>query len=459
MSLTVRLKNIGILKQAEFSLGDLTLICGENNTGKTYATYVLYGFLKSWHNFIPISISDDQIHSLLTRGALKIELTQYLENIDHMLAEACKIYPGHLDRIFAAREGTFPNGEFHLHIGENNIHNKEINRKIELPQGGNFEYSKPKGSELLTVTVVIEKEQREIDPDFARIVVEIIITDAIFSDSFPRPFISSAERTGVAIFRRRLDRLPEELRHTDLDVDLRDLLLEPYQTYPWPVRDNINFTRQLEDFSKTESFIVKEYPEILEDFANIIGGEYAITRNDQLYYIPKSTRRRLTMDLSSSAVRSLLDIGFYLRCIVRKGDLLMVDEPELSLHPENQRRIARLFSRLVNLGVKVFITTHSDYIVKELNTLIMLKPDKPHLKIVAEENGYQDSELINADQVKLYMTKEKLMPLEEGQKRRRRGYTLVPADIDPEFGIEADSFDETIDAMNKIQRDIVWGAK
>ena len=50
----------------------------------------------------------------------------------------------------------------------------------------------------------------------------------------------------------------------------------------------------------------------------------------------------------------------------------MVDEPELNLHPENQRRMARLFARLVNVGVKVFVTTHSDYIVKELNTLILL---------------------------------------------------------------------------------------
>ena len=29
MSLKIRLKNLGILKQAEFSLGDLTLICGK----------------------------------------------------------------------------------------------------------------------------------------------------------------------------------------------------------------------------------------------------------------------------------------------------------------------------------------------------------------------------------------------------------------------------------------------
>ena len=57
------------------------------------------------------------------------------------------------------------------------------------------------------------------------------------------------------------------------------------------------------------------------------------------------------------------------------------------------------------------------------------------------------------------MTQEALIPLEEGQKRRRRGLTLVEADIDPELGIEARSFDETIDEMNRILEDIVWGAE
>ena len=242
-------------------------------------------------------------------------------------------------------------------------------------------------------------------------------------------------------------------------IDPLELLFKVHQTYPSPVEDNVDFARDFEDIAKSKSFISKEHPEILADFADIVGGEYAITQNDLLYYIPKGTRLKLTMVQSSSSVRSLLDLGFYLSCYAEKGDLLMVDEPELSLHPKNQRRIAKLFARLVNLGIKVFITTHSDYIVKELNTLIMLNHDKPHLKRIAEENGYRDNELINADQVKVYVAEKDLLDLEDGQKRRKRGHKLVPADIDPEFGIKVDSFDETIDTMNRIQRDIVWGAK
>ena len=463
MSLKIRLKNLGILKHAEFSLGDLTVICGKNNTGKTYATYALYGFLQSWRDFISFPVSDAQIQSLLTDGGIKIGLEQYVKMADRMLAEACKRYTDQLDTIFAAREGQFRNSEFHIQIGAPNIHDRGHGGTIILNGVTIFTYSKEIGSEELTVTLGLEALQKEIDPLFVKKTIGSVIGNAVFSDSFPTPFIASAERTGAAIFRRELDfarnQLLEQMSQGGKTINPLILLSKSYQRYPSPIKVNVDFIRDLQDVAKGQSFIAKEHPEVLEDFTDIIGGEYTITQDDQLYYVPKGTGLKLTMVESSSAVRSLLDIGFYLRHIVQKGELLMVDEPELNLHPANQRRIARLFARLVNLGVKVFITTHSDYIVKELNTLIMLNHDKPHLKRIAKENGYCQSELIRSDQVKVYMTQEALMPLEEGQKRRRRGLKLEEAEVDQVLGIEARSFDETIDEMNSILEDIVWGAE
>ena len=43
-----RFKNLGPIEQADLELGDLTIIAGRNNTGKTYLAYALYGFLKRW---------------------------------------------------------------------------------------------------------------------------------------------------------------------------------------------------------------------------------------------------------------------------------------------------------------------------------------------------------------------------------------------------------------------------
>ena len=464
MSLKIRLKNLGILKQAEFSLGDLTLICGKNNTGKTYAVYALYGFLHAWRGLIDFGVSDAQTHRLLTDGGIKIGLADYAERADQMLIEVCRLYTNQLDAVFAADASRFRNSEFHLQTEVIDIRDKEFKREIGIFPERLLSYSKKKGSEELTVSLLVEKELgRKIDPDFAKSAINFIIGYAIFSDAFPDPFVSSAERTGAAVFRRELDfarnRLLDEMARAGQKINPQELLSKAYQSYPVPIGNNVDFLRALQHITKRKSFIAKEYPEVLEAFADIIGGEYTITQDGRLYYTPKGTGLRLTMVESSSAVRSFLDLGFYLHHVAQKGDLLMVDEPELSLHPANQRRIARLFARLVNLGIKVFITTHSDYIVKELNTLIMLNHDKPHLKRIAEENDYRQSELIRSDQINVYMTQEELIPLEEGQKRRRRGLTLVAADVDPVLGIEAPSFDETIDEMNSILADIVWGAE
>ena len=462
MSLTIKLRNLGILKQVKFSLGDFTLICGKNNTGKTYTAYALYGFLESWRKFINISIDEDQIRTLLTDGALKIDLAQYTEETDQMLVEACKRYSEQLNEVFAASEDDFSDSEFHIKPSAINMQNLGFKGEMGINQEPFLIASKEKGSEELIFSLAVDRKRKtRVDSIFAKDIVSFTIGNAIFSNAFPRPFISSVERTGAAIFEKELNfsrnRLLDEIWRSDKKIDARELLSKSYKNYPAPVEDNVEFTRQIKETAKRKSFIAKEHPEVLDDFTDIVGGTYAITQNDLLYYIPKGTRRRLTMDLSSSSVRSLLDLNFYLHCQAEKGDLLMVDEPELNLHPENQRRIARLFARLVNLGIKVFITTHSDYIVKELNTLIMLNHNKPHLKRIAKENGYQDNELIMADRIKLYMTKEKLLQLEDGQKRRRRGYTLVPAKIHPKFGIEACSFDKTINNMNEIQDEIVWG--
>ena len=463
MTMKIRLKNLGIVKKAEFSLGDLTIICGANNTGKTYATYALYGFLQSWNQHIPIHVSNSIITALLENGVVHIDLTPYAQEAQQKVSEACRDYTRQLDRIFAAQTGWFRDSEFHIQIEPPDILDKEYERKLRTASDLLFTCLKSKGSADLTVTLLVERERgREIVPYLAEDVIRNTIIEIIFSNFFPDPFMASAERTGVAIFRKELNfarnRMLEEMVQAD-NIDPRQLLFTVYQSYPLPIETNVEFIRRLEDVAKNSSFIAQEHPDVLEDFADIIGGEYDISQNDRLYFIPTGTRLKLPMDASSSAVRSLLDIGFYLRCAVEKGDLLMADEPELNLHPENQRRMARLFARLVNVGVKVFITTHSDYIIKELNTLIMLNHDKPHLQRIAAENNYRPTELLKADQVKVYMAEKGLLDLEAGQKRRRRGHTLVAADIDPKFGIQARSFDETIEKINWIQEEIVWGAE
>jgi predicted ATPase len=458
----IKVKHLGALREAEFTLGDLTIICGGNNTGKTYATYALFGFLYTWQRMLSIQISDDQIENLLADGVIRVDIQEYVKESDQIVNKACQNYTQQLPKIFAAPIDRFKQTDFkiNLEVKNENIKLKnKFDRKMGSPNAELFLITKSEESTELVVTLLVEKDKIKIAPPIIKFIIADAIKDIIFDQFFPRPFIASAERTGAAIFRKELNfaknRLLEEMGQADKNIDTMELLLKEYDDYALPIKTNVDFTRNLETIIKKNSFITDKYPDILADFTDIIGGEYTVTRNDELYYVPKGKRVKLSMDESSSAVRSLLDIGFYLKHEAQVGDLLMVDEPELNLHPENQRRIARLFARLVNLGMKVFITTHSDYIIKELNTLIMLNHDKPHLKRIAQQEGYRPEELIAAEKIKVYIAEETDMKL-EGNTRKTKCQTLTPADINPELGIEARSFDTTIETMNRIQEAIVW---
>ena len=124
----------------------------------------------------------------------------------------------------------------------------------------------------------------------------------------------------------------------------------------------------------------------------------------------------------------------------------MIDEPELNLHPKNQRNMARLLAMLVNAGIKVFITTHSDYIIREFNTLIQLNNDDAYLKKLQKQEGYAASELLDASKVKAYVA-----------EKQEDGVVLKEAPTTQKDGITIDTLDDVIDKMNQIHDAIIWG--
>ena len=459
----ITIENLGVLKKAEFELGDLTLICGHNNTGKTYATYTLFGFLLNGQRFMRTDVSDQEIKALVDNGATRINITRHAERAKNILSRGCRTYTRQLPRIFASNSKHFEGTRFkaELELDLEAILLPAFERKIRSRKSELLSFSKLGGSSSLVVSLSAETEKIGLPTEIIKDEISDVINEIIFGQYFPNPFIVSAERTGVAIFSKELDfarnRLLEEMARADKDIDPMELLFKSYNDYALPVKANVDFTRRGADICKEDSFIVKEHAQVLNEFSDIIGGEYTSGSNNSIYFKPSRKRLRLTMAESSSVVRSMLDIGSYLRHIAKPGDLLIVDEPELSLHPENQRRVARLFARLINLGIRVFMTTHSDYIIKELNTLIMLNQDKPYLKQIAEKWGYRSEEFVDVERVKVYVAEKDLMKTKSSNKKRSRHQTLKEANVSHEQGIDARSFDKTIDEMNEIQEAIVWG--
>lgn len=106
---------------------------------------------------------------------------------------------------------------------------------------------------------------------------------------------------------------------------------------------------------------------------NVLKGSVVIDRNDaypSFSYRPGNARKNIPLASSSSMASELAPVVLYLRHIVQRGDVLIIEEPESHLHPEIQAAFACEISRLVRSGVRVLITTHSELILEQLGNLI-----------------------------------------------------------------------------------------
>ena len=134
MKITV--KNLGVLRQAEFDLGDLTIICGGNNSGKTYATYALYGFLKTWRNYRgPMrqgrKIPKRSIEELMNDGVTVIDLTEYVRKAEAALDDMCDWYTDRLSSVFAAPRERFRDTRFRVSLDRDALSESVKSKSVE----------------------------------------------------------------------------------------------------------------------------------------------------------------------------------------------------------------------------------------------------------------------------------------------------------------------------------------
>lgn len=462
--MTITVQNLGNIDAATFDIGEMTVLCGANNFGKTYVTYAFYGlmkYLRSSYSLIPISLSS--IEELLARGVVTIPLHHYLAALPKSVLEASDAYSNSLADVFAADESHFKDAKISMDTsGITSAMFRDSEGDISSSRNPIFHLSFSAKTLEVTIRQIGETKNRlPLRPSFVRHIVSDAVRQYLLKPVIPSVYISSSERTGVVMFYRELDftrnRILELLGQKGSDIASRLLYDEFRGEYPLPVRDNVDFIRNLPNLSGEEKRLAKQHPEILEKLSDVVAGSFKATKDGFVSYHP-SKGVKLSVGESSSSIRSLLDVAFYLRYVAEPGGMLMIDEPELNLHPSNQRKLARLLARLVNCGVKVFMTTHSDYIVKEINTLLLLKQEGNGFKTIAKEEGYAQEELLDASKVHVYIANE--CPLKKpGNTRKTLCHTFTPAPISQSMGIEIKSFDETIDDMNRIQDRILWEAR
>ncbi len=89
-------------------------------------------------------------------------------------------------------------------------------------------------------------------------------------------------------------------------------------------------------------------------------------------YRPAGRTEEVPILQASSMVSEVAPVILYLRQVIKPGDVLIIEEPEAHLHPAMQAAFTRQLAAVVRAGVRVMITTHSDYVLEELANLVRM---------------------------------------------------------------------------------------
>jgi len=151
----------------------------------------------------------------------------------------------------------------------------------------------------------------------------------------------------------------------------------------------------------------------------------------------KQKKLEIPIQRASSTVGELAPLVLWIKYLLEPREMLVIEEPEAHLHPENQRRVARALVRLVRAGVTVLCTTHSPLILHQVSNHILASRADPARR---EALGFTEEDLLREEEVGAYLFRMR----EDG-----RGSEIQPLHIEPGFGIPEDEFVRVSEAIGE----------
>lgn len=138
-------------------------------------------------------------------------------------------------------------------------------------------------------------------------------------------------------------------------------------------------------------------------------------------YQPTGWKEDMPLMNASSMVSELAPVVLYLRHVVSPGEVLIIEEPEAHLHPEMQVAFIRHLAAAVRSGIRVIITTHSEWVLEELANLVRLS-DLPE----SRRKGIGGADYaLSPDQVGTWLFEP---------KKRPRGSIVKEIPLDVDYG-------------------------
>ncbi|WP_300758229.1 AAA family ATPase [uncultured Brachyspira sp.] len=355
----LKISNFAKIEKADIKIDGITVICGDNDTGKSTIGKILFSIF-NYEDFKNERIEKDfrrKLYQTLIRYIFKNEIKHYyfeiMDNIFYNIDYPCNDI--NRDKLFNILKINIPDKIINnindetiykvaddilkvMHVSEdklkfqimsdyfgnifenqiNNLFNKNVNAELELKikeQKMNIEF---KNDECI-----------KFESDFN------IIHNAFYIDN---PFI---------------------INYINSDIDTDNFILEK-TIYDFISDDNKNVFDSVNN---------KEILEKVYDVFNSVMNAKIINKDNDFYLYYNDKDVEIKLENLSAGLKSFVIIKRLLENgSLNEKDVLILDEPEIHLHPKWQLIYAELIVLLQKyFNLTITITTHSHYFLEAIN--------------------------------------------------------------------------------------------
>lgn len=425
----LKIKNFALIENADITFKEFSIIVGPNNSGKSYIVMILYVISRTLAFFVDKTRSLAQPLEAKSKyfkfekekfNLLKNEMEKTIETFKKstnkdtfqftpeaisLIKELSEKEISGIIRDYSQKtlETTFGSSlssllgkakggtEVTCYLNKKLQISMKISRKGKFSFGINFPEFIPGSLNIFNENLTYLKDfivdhpgNEKLNIRFTDEILIHLIQESIryiqkISHHFDNTYYLPASRSGFLLSQKALFySLLETAKFAGISNGGIDI-----PALPGPVADFLKETIFLE---KNKKELYEYFEKDLELFEKkIFKGTVEVEFDNkfklsypEIYYVDPRSDTKIPVFRASSGITEMIPFYLYLKYKLEPGDILIVEEPESHLHPEIQFELVRLCIRLINRGVKIIFTTHSDFILSSIN--IFLKAHSKKLK-------------------------------------------------------------------------------
>ncbi len=428
----LKFSNIGIIKEADILIDGLTVIAGVNDTGKSTVGKLLYFLIKIVNNYKEqfrnnqanrlFSIVDDIkdkseeniYHEVIKRDnktlsdqskllnernksrfllrkfeqEVRNKIVDIIDNSDDLEKDVLKVIDEFIENIG-------------IDLGENtyNKMKEEIEKITKLNENS-------ESVKKAAIDIMIQNEfDRQITSAFCKKKTEIVFDDN--NMNIARMILNCNEIEEIS---NMVSSTYNDITYIDIPFSFVDDIINRR----FPLRKGKYLINHIKDLqwklyvkyinSDDENDIIDEIEkrEMIDKFKifikQVIGGDFGF-KEEERNFIFRKNGDEFRIKNVAEGIKSFAIIKILLESrFIQKDSILIIDEPEVHLHPQWQINYAELLVRMVKeLRIKVLINSHSTYMIEAFKIYSDHYgiSETTNFYLMKKRNKYSESKLVN----------------------------------------------------------------